>query len=407
VNTSESLPSSAELRDAESSLSWGTPRAAVFDFDGLMFNTEELYHEVGGELLARRGHQLTRELLNQMMGRPSPVALGIMIEFHGLNDSVAGLQRETEEIFLKLLPGRLAPMPGLLELLDHLESLGIPKAIATSSRRPFLDRCFRQFPLAERFQFILTCEDVTHGKPHPEMYLKASARFDLNPREVVVFEDSQNGCRAAVAAGARVVAVPGDHSRHHDFTGAALIADTLADPRLYDVLAVAPAQSALRTTQPIREQELAATGQILAVCISAGGIPKLPQQAGMIVASGLEGDQHNHEKHRRLDRALSLLDLELIEQLQAEGYRVEPGALGENLTLTGVNVQALSPGTRLAIGEVLIKLEQPRKPCYVLDPIDPKLKDVLVGRCGFMASVERGGKIEPGMAVRVISSDQQ
>jgi MOSC domain-containing protein YiiM len=99
-----------------------------------------------------------------------------------------------------------------------------------------------------------------------------------------------------------------------------------------------------------------------------------------------------------------LLDLEILQQLQAEGYRVEPGAIGENLTFVGVDVQSLPNGTRLAIGdEVLIRLEQPRKPCYVLDPIDPKLKDVVVGRCGFMASVERGGTIRPGMSVRVVS----
>jgi HAD superfamily hydrolase (TIGR01509 family) len=364
-----------------------------------MFNTEELYHEVGGELLARRGHTLTRELLNQMMGRPSPVALGIMIEFHGLSDTVADLQRETEQIFLGLLPARLAPMPGLLDLLDHLEQLGIPKAIATSSRRRFLDTCFQQFPLADRFQFILTCDDVTNGKPHPEMYLKAAARFDLDPRHLMVLEDSQNGCRAGVAAGARVVAVPGDHSRHHDFSGAALIADTLADPRLYETLGGDRPSRAGLPSSPA-----AGVGQVVAICLSAGGIPKLPQAEAVVIASGLEGDWHNHEKHRRPERALSLLDLEILQQLQAEGYQVEPGAIGENITFVGVDVQSLPNGTRLALGdEVLIRLEQPRKPCYVLDPIDPKLKDIIVGRCGFMASVERGGTLRPGMSVRVVN----
>lgn len=212
------------------------PTAVVFDFDGLMFNTEELYNAVGSELLRRRGHQLTHELLNEMMGRPSPVALQIMIDWHRLNDTVATLQHETDEIFVELLPQRLAPMPGLLTLLEQLEAAAIPKAIATSSRRQFLDLVFEHFPLADRFQFILTCEDVIQGKPHPEMYQKAAARFAIEPRHMLVLEDSQNGCRAAVAAGAYTVAVPGDHSRHHDFTGVALIADTLADPQLKNML---------------------------------------------------------------------------------------------------------------------------------------------------------------------------
>jgi MOSC domain-containing protein YiiM len=63
-------------------------------------------------------------------------------------------------------------------------------------------------------------------------------------------------------------------------------------------------------------------------------------------------------------------------------------------------VQALPPGTLLRVGDVVLKLEQPRKPCYVLDAIDPRLKEVLVGRCGYMASVVREGILRPGMTIR-------
>lgn len=207
-------------------------QAVVFDLDGLMFNTEELYHEVGEELLRRRGKRLTQELLNQMMGRPSRVALQIMIDMHELDATVEGLQRETDEIFGDLLATRLAPMPGLLELLAALESARLPKAIATSSRRDFVRRVLAPFDLEGRFAFVLSAEDVVHGKPHPEIYERAAARLTLAPSAMMVLEDSQNGCRAAVAAGAFAVAVPGDHSRHHDFTGASILADSLADPAI-------------------------------------------------------------------------------------------------------------------------------------------------------------------------------
>lgn len=211
-------------------------RAVVFDLDGLMFNTEELYHEVGTELLRRRDRALTRELLNQMMGRPARVALQIMIDWHGLSDTVDTLQGETDEIFGDLLARRLAPMPGLVDLLAALEAAQLPKAIATSSRRAYVERILTPFQFGPRFEFVLTAEDVTHGKPHPEIYERAAERLGLAPREVLVLEDSENGCRAAVAAGAFAVAVPGDHSRHHDFTGAALVAEGLADPRIYSAL---------------------------------------------------------------------------------------------------------------------------------------------------------------------------
>jgi HAD superfamily hydrolase (TIGR01509 family) len=214
------------------------PRAVVFDLDGLMFNTEELYQEVGSELLRRRGYEFTQELLDQMMGRPSQVALQIMIDTHALQATVEELLTETDEIFPEILRTRLAPMPGLVELLDALEQNAIPKAIATSSRRSFVERVLNTFHYQPRFSPILTSEDITHGKPHPEIYLQAAWRLKLQPGEMAVLEDSQNGCRAAVAAGALTIAVPGIHSRQHDFSGAALIADTLGDQGIYQLLGI-------------------------------------------------------------------------------------------------------------------------------------------------------------------------
>jgi len=214
------------------------PRAVVFDLDGLMFNTEELYVDVGAELLRRRGHEFTEELLDQMMGRPSRVALQIMIDTHTLRATVEELLAETDEIFPEILRTRLAPMPGLVELLEALERQNIPKGIATSSRRSFVERVLAKFDYQPRFSPILTSEDIAEGKPHPEIYLKAAARLGIPPAEMLVLEDSQNGCRAAVAAGAITVAVPGAHSRRHDFSGAALVADSLADPRIYERLGI-------------------------------------------------------------------------------------------------------------------------------------------------------------------------
>jgi HAD superfamily hydrolase (TIGR01509 family) len=214
-------------------------KAVVFDLDGLMFNTEELYQEVGAELLRRRGYEFTSELLDQMMGRPSHVALQLMIDAHTLKATVEELLAETDEIFPRILAERLAPMPGLIELMAALERQNIPKAIATSSRRTFVEHVLGSFNFQSRFSPILTAEDITHGKPHPEVYLKAAEQLNLLPHETLVLEDSQNGCRAAVAAGAITVAVPGSHSKRHDFTGAKLIADTLGDNRIYDLLDLA------------------------------------------------------------------------------------------------------------------------------------------------------------------------
>lgn len=216
------------------------PRAVVFDLDGLMFNTEELYQDVGTEMLRRRGKTFDAELLDGMMGRPANAALQLMIDYHALTCTVSELMAETDSIFATLLEDRLQQMPGLSDLLVALERAEIPKAIATSSGPAFVRRVLDHFDLGPRFEFVLTCDDVRDGKPHPEIYLLAAQKLGVAPAEMLVLEDSQNGCRAAVAAGAIVVAVPGGHSLRHEFPGAALIAESLADPRLYGLLQLAP-----------------------------------------------------------------------------------------------------------------------------------------------------------------------
>lgn len=211
-------------------------RAVVFDLDGLMFNTEDLYQDVGRESLARRGKELTQDLLDEMMGRKSDISLQIMIDWHKLDDTVEALSAESAEIMFELLPQRLQPLSGLLDLLQALEQAGIPKAIATSSGREFVTRVLGQFDLEPRFSFILTAEDIAHGKPAPDVYLLAAKSLELQPEQTMVLEDTQIGCQAATSAGAYTVAVPGDHSVRHDFGNVKFVAKSLEDPRIYRAL---------------------------------------------------------------------------------------------------------------------------------------------------------------------------
>ena len=203
-----------------------------------MFNTEELYADVGGEILRRRGKQVTQELLSAMMGLQGHVALQIMIDWHQLDTTAQQLQAESDEIFDSFLDERLKPLPGLLSLLETLEEQQIPKAITTSSRRRFVDRCLQIAELDGRFHFVLAAEDIRQGKPHPEIYSTAAQRFSVEAGAMLVLEDSQNGVRAAIDSGAFAVAVPGGHSREHDFSGARFVADNLADARIYQALGI-------------------------------------------------------------------------------------------------------------------------------------------------------------------------
>lgn len=144
------------------------------------------------------------------------------------------------------------------------------------------------------------------------------------------------------------------------------------------------------------------TGTVVAVCTSPGGIPKRPLDECNIGPDGLAGDAHDHIKHVKPERAVCLQDIEVLDQLRAEGYALEPGDTGENLVLSGMRVGDCAPGDRLCFSSgVVLELVAPRKPCFVLDAIDPRLKEDIAGRCGFMARVIAGGTVRPGDAVRL------
>lgn len=211
--------------------------AVVFDLDGLLVNTEDLYQDVGTELLRRRGRTFEGDLLDAMMGRPQAVALATMIDWHQLSDTVETLATETREIFQGLLATRLEPMPGAVELIRQLYEQNLPRGVATSSGPEFAHDVLSRVGLLEHLGFVLTAADVSQGKPDPEIYQLAADRAGVPPERMLVFEDSATGCQAAVAAGAIVVAVPGGHSRRHSFPGAHLVAESLADPRVATLLA--------------------------------------------------------------------------------------------------------------------------------------------------------------------------
>ena len=214
----------------------GTIRAVVFDLDGLIANTEDLYEQAGETVLARRGKAYDAALREQMMGRPVADALQIMIDCHSLSDPLETLMCECRDVMLALISTSLAAMPGVYELLDELQAAQLPMAVATSGPRDYANHVLVQLKVNDRFQFVLTADDIRHGKPDPEVYLLAAMTLRLPAAQMMVLEDSGNGCRAAVAAGAFAVAVPNRHTYHHPFPGAAFIANTLADSRIRQAL---------------------------------------------------------------------------------------------------------------------------------------------------------------------------
>jgi len=203
--------------------------------DGLMFNTEDLFDEVGKIALARRGHNFTRELKLKMMGRHAIDALQIMVDEFNLESTAEELLTETDEIIEEVFPKNIEMMPGLEKLINHLEALKIPKAVATSSRRRNVNYGFDKFNLHESFHFVLTAETTTNSKPDPEIYLTAAECFEIKPEEMMVLEDSPLGSQAGASAGAFTVAVPTIYTTDQDFSHVDLVATSLEDEQIYDL----------------------------------------------------------------------------------------------------------------------------------------------------------------------------
>ena len=155
-----------------------------------------------------------------------------MKDAYGIESTVDELKTESEDLFIDLLPGRAELMPGAMAMLELVGQLGLPKAITTSSQPQLVTPLLEMKGITDCFQFVLTAADVTEHKPHPQIYEKAAEMFGITTKELLVFEDSQVGCAAAVASGACTVAIPSKHKGEQNYSGAQLIVDSLEDPAI-------------------------------------------------------------------------------------------------------------------------------------------------------------------------------
>jgi HAD superfamily hydrolase (TIGR01509 family) len=176
--------------------------------DGLLFDTERLYQEALVLAAAEGGHEVAQEVFNRTVGLPWVQSRATLLSHFGEAFPVDAFQEAWVRHFWVIAETRLELKPGALELLDALDQLGLPRAIATSSSRRTIERHLTAYDLSARFNEIVGHGDYEHGKPAPDPFLKAAERLGVEPRSCLALEDSHNGVRSAASAGMMTVMVP-------------------------------------------------------------------------------------------------------------------------------------------------------------------------------------------------------
>ncbi len=199
----------------------------LFDMDGVIADSEPHWSQIDTELLARYGHLYTDEHKRNVMGKSFPRSSGYYIETFGLPMTIQELTDERKIIALGYYTTHIQPFEHAVRVLDWLRAHNLRIGLATSADSsiafPFLER----HNLREKFDALTTGEEVTHGKPSPDIYLLAAKKLEAASQNCLVVEDALAGVQAGKSASMRVAAIPDAHFVNpQDYVG---FADFLLD----------------------------------------------------------------------------------------------------------------------------------------------------------------------------------
>ena len=182
-------------------------QAVVFDLDGVLLDTEEVWDEARRQLSDERGGRWPPDAQRVMMGMSSPQWSQYMHHVVGVPDSPEEISAEVVKRLEALYRERLPLIEGALDAVRRIGARW-PLGIASSSNRPLIDLFLELTGTRDLFAATVSSEEVSGGKPLPDVYLEAARRLDVDPRACAAIEDSENGIRSAASAAMRVVAIP-------------------------------------------------------------------------------------------------------------------------------------------------------------------------------------------------------
>ena len=184
---------------------------AIFDHDGVLVDTLALHQSAWVEHGRRSGLDITAEIVHRTFGMTNPSILRLVLGEAISDSEIARHSDLKEECYRDIARGNIVLMEGVRETLDALTTAGVQLAIGSSGVRANLDLTVRECSLDGRFAAIAALEDITHGKPDPEVFLVAAARSHVDPARCVVFEDAPFGIQAAKAAAMHAVGLTTSH----------------------------------------------------------------------------------------------------------------------------------------------------------------------------------------------------
>jgi HAD superfamily hydrolase (TIGR01509 family) len=199
----------------------------LWDNDGVLVDTEGLYFQACKRVLGTVGIRLTLDQFKEISLRRGESTFVLASDQGLAADAVLRLRRQRDQIYTELLTARSPVNDGVEEVLRSLHGR-VRMGVVTSSRRTHFEAAHARSGLTKYMDFVLTREDYTHSKPHPEPYLTAMERHDLLPDQCIVVEDSERGLAAARAAGIACIIVLSEWTRSGNFSGALAVVENIA-----------------------------------------------------------------------------------------------------------------------------------------------------------------------------------
>lgn len=204
--------------------------AIIFDMDGLMIDSERLYFETERELAKEYDKTVEERTLWNMMGRSPLEAMTVFIKDLDLPITPQDLLIKRDKIMKYKYENDLTTMKGLFEIIDGFYNK-LKLAIATGAPKIFMNIVVDQLNIRNKFDILQTSDEITNGKPDPEIYLKTAEKLGLSPKDCFVLEDSSNGAMAGKKAGCYSIAIESEYNKEQDFSFVDFYAKDLLEAR--------------------------------------------------------------------------------------------------------------------------------------------------------------------------------